>query len=73
MVTTSFKIQIHVYKTIFFIFLNGRCHLIISGTNVISYIFLIEITFVNGHTQIHIYHSQNTGLMSLELKLVDKS
>ena len=35
----------------FYIFLNGRCHLLISDTNDISYIFLIEMTFVNGHTQ----------------------
>ena len=35
----------------FFIFLIGRCHLLMSGTNTISYIFLIEMTFVNGQTQ----------------------
>ena len=35
----------------FFIFLNGRYHLLMLGTNEKSYIFLIEITFVNSHTQ----------------------
>ena len=38
--------------------------MLISGTNAISYIFLIEMTFVNGHTQTwSVYINMLTGIV----------